>query len=717
MNVQCSVKHLIPASLFAIGGRLQEKSAQLVRQFASPILLVAALAAMMAATAHAQSSFTWSGGGTDGNWTTGGNWSGGSAPGSPQNILNFAGSTRTTSTNNFSNYSAGYQMFFNTGAAAFTLGGDAINFYNFGSTVATNSPGVENDSSSTQTVNLQVDMEANANASAWDFNVTAISGNVNLGTSSGNAFNYYSDVTNDWLALHADNGNTITVYGKINNGGGGTAKVFMDGGGTVVYAGANAYTGETDINAGTLQINSGGSISSSSAIYLGNGTLASSTAELALAGAGQTFSNNFTINTGADNTKRIVAGLNTSGTSTYSGTVTVGSDFQVNAAFGGTVAITGQLTGGATGYGLVKTGLGTVILENSSDNYTGTNNGALSGVGTQIYGGTLGIYASTCLGLAPAAAYNDISFYGNGALQDTSSYITLGSNRNIFINTGVTGTLDNGGNSFGVAGVISGGGSLTTIGAGTLALSGNNSYSGGTAVSAGSLIVTGSLSGTVSTAITSATLEVDGLVNTSATNTLTGAGATLQGTGKVGAIVANGGNIDPGYTAADAGSSTGFLTASGAVTLSSTSNFDIRIGLGASGTDSDELVENGSGAVFLSGTLNLSLGSGMGNLATANVDHLYYVIVNGGSAAVTGTFTGLLNHATVSVSGYSFEIYYNTDAVGNSDSGTGNDVVLELTGAIPEPAACAMLFSGFGVLFGLQKMRKNRVGTGWRRIS
>src|SRR5437016_3556592 len=37
--------------------------------------------------------FTWNGGGTDGNWTTGGNW-GGIAPGSPQNNLDFAGNTR-----------------------------------------------------------------------------------------------------------------------------------------------------------------------------------------------------------------------------------------------------------------------------------------------------------------------------------------------------------------------------------------------------------------------------------------------------------------------------------------------------------------------------------------------------------------------------------------------------------------------------------------------
>src|SRR5208282_3255436 len=97
--------------------------------------------------------------------------------------------------------------------------------------------------------------------------VNANSGNLNLGASSGNAFSYNADGTST-LALYANNGNTISVYGPINNGGGGT----------VTYAGANTYTGQTDINAGTLQINSGGSINSSSGIYLGNGTMQSSTA-------------------------------------------------------------------------------------------------------------------------------------------------------------------------------------------------------------------------------------------------------------------------------------------------------------------------------------------------------------------------------------------------------------------------------------------------------
>ena len=47
------------------------------------------------------------------------------------------------------------------------------------------------------------------------------------------------------------------------------------------------------------------------------------------------------------------------------------------------------------------------------------------------------------------------------------------------------------------SGVISGNGSLAKLGAGTLTLTGSNSYTGTTTVSGGTLAVTGSLSGSI----------------------------------------------------------------------------------------------------------------------------------------------------------------------------------------------------------------------------
>ena len=89
--------------------------------------------ALLCAAQHAwaQGNFTWDGGGTDNNWTTAANWNPDGAPGSPQNNLNFAGSTRLTPNNNFGNYSAGYRIFFNSGASSFTQGGNPIKFFDF----------------------------------------------------------------------------------------------------------------------------------------------------------------------------------------------------------------------------------------------------------------------------------------------------------------------------------------------------------------------------------------------------------------------------------------------------------------------------------------------------------------------------------------------------------------------------------------------------------
>jgi outer membrane autotransporter protein len=91
------------------------------------------------------------------------------------------------------------------------------------------------------------------------------------------------------------------------------------------------------------------------------------------------------------------------------------------------------------------------------------------------------------------------------------------------------GTIDTNGNSATLSGTISGPGSLTKIGAGTLTLTGNNSYQGGTALNAGTLAV-GS-----NTALGTGTLTfADGTTLQAAANGLTLANAmTLNGTGTV----------------------------------------------------------------------------------------------------------------------------------------------------------------------------------------
>jgi autotransporter-associated beta strand protein len=86
-------------------------------------------------------------------------------------------------------------------------------------------------------------------------------------------------------------------------------------------------------------------------------------------------------------------------------------------------------------------------------------------------------------------------------------------------------TIDTGSNTDTISGVISGSGSLDKIGSGTLILTAANTYSGPTDVQEGTLGLRGSLASTV-------TVE---------------AGATIGGTGTIGALIANSGaTIAPG---------------------------------------------------------------------------------------------------------------------------------------------------------------------------
>ena len=109
-------------------------------------------------------------------------------------------------------------------------------------------------------------------------------------------------------------------------------------------------------------------------------------------------------------------------------------------------------------------GTGTTILT-AANTYSG---------GTAVNEGVLAAAADANLG----AATGGLAFDG-GTLQFLSGFAT---NRAVALNAG-GGTFDTNGNSATLAGVISGIGGLTKIGAGTLVLSGANSYTGGTILS------------------------------------------------------------------------------------------------------------------------------------------------------------------------------------------------------------------------------------------
>ncbi|MFA5392786.1 MAG: autotransporter domain-containing protein, partial [Candidatus Paceibacterota bacterium] len=134
--------------------------------------------------------------------------------------------------------------------------------------------------------------------------------------------------------------------------------------------------------------------------------------------------------------------------------------------------ITGIMSGAG---GLTKEGTGVLAL-NGVNTYTGV---------TTINGGTVKIGADSGLGTAPGVATAGHLVFNGGTLQTTAD-TTLNINRGIALtgngtfSTDASTTLTSGG-------IIAGAGNLTKIGAGTLALSGANTYSGGTTITTGTL--------------------------------------------------------------------------------------------------------------------------------------------------------------------------------------------------------------------------------------
>ncbi len=205
------------------------------------------------------------------------------------------------------------------------------------------------------------------------------------------------------------------------------------------------------------------------------------------------------------------------------------------------------------------------------------------------------------------------------------------------ISVGAGGTLNIGG------GGVDSASQLTKSGSGTLVLSATNTFSGPTTVNSGTLDLEGSLP----------------------YNTTVNPAGTLDGSGMVnGSLTDTGGLVAPGTT------STGTLTALFS-SFDSASTLAIRLGGTGPGTGYDQLV-NTAGSLSLDNTnLNVSLVDGF----TPTAGEQFVIVNNAGTTfAVTGTFDGLPEGASLSIGGFPFKISY------LGTNGSDNDVVLTAQG-------------------------------------
>ena len=298
--------------------------------------------------------------------------------------------------------------------------------------------------------------------------------------------------------IRVDQGISATIGAPIVDGSSPAAIIKTDLG-TLILSGANAYTGGTTINAGTLNVRADNNLGGASGgLTFGGGTLQfgsafnlTGTRAITLnAGGGTINTNGFSTTisqaiTGAGGLSKTGAGtLTLTGTNTYAGgtTITAGTlQLGNGGSLVGDVLDNGSLVfdraDGLT-FGGAISGTGTV-----QQNGTGTT--TLSGANTYIGGtdfnaGILAVNSNSNLGTG-------VLRFNGGTLEALAAKGGIISGKAVTLNAGGGTFLAGAGTASTLSGAISGVGSLTKDGPGTLILSGASTYSGNTNVALGTL--------------------------------------------------------------------------------------------------------------------------------------------------------------------------------------------------------------------------------------
>ena len=437
-------------------------------------------------------------------------------------------------------------------------------------------------------------------------------------------------------------GGTLVVNGVISSTNA-IAGLSLNGasGSTVTLTGSNTYSGNTSVVGGqTLNLNNATAISSGALGFLSAGsavTIDNTTANPII------LTNNNPLN--------LTGTLNFGGTKDLSfgtGAVTLIGVSRTIATNGtANLILNGAIGDGGSGYGLTKTGLGTLTL-GGANTFTG---------GIYLSGGILNINNANTLGpVAGTGAFNLNS--ATAVIDNTSaSAVTLTSNNLVTLTSSFaystsTGTAAN----------------SLTFGTGAVIFSGPRTI---TLNGAGSLTFAGKL--TQTNTVAARTLTVNNGSGTTASSSVTFGGYVLTPTGAASAFT----EIMDG---------TGRVNITGDVTDGTFANS----GLAYSGTG----ILTRSGADTYSGTTTVNRGSGGGGAMFVNGTHTNagaYTVTTGNTLGGNGSITTAGNAAVTLSTGAKLSPGQNGSSIGTLSFDTGT-APFDITGAVNATASASMLF-------------------------
>jgi len=586
--------------------------------------------------------------------------------------------------------------------------------------------------------------------------------------------------------VSVDDGLTATINTVVT----GSGVLRKQGGGTLVLGGANTNSGGVSLQAGAITITNEASLGTGALTTTGPAT----TLNVGVTASNQTITLANSISLGAGTLTVDLRGTSLAQTADGS-FITDGNSLVVNGIVGGTgglrVANSGTLTlnaansysGGtnvanralilvgnnrALGTGAVTFGFETGLRNNSGATVSLDNNIVLNGSGgfvtlggshNLVLNGVVSGSASPLFKVGNATltlnganthtantnllrgtiAAGTSSALGTGQLtMSDGTTLAAGANglnlANAILTTGV-GTVDTGANNLTLSGLISGGGSVRKIGAGSLTLTQANSYSGGTALQDGVISVANSSAlGTDALTMTGGTLlqeAVGGLTLANSISLLAGSAfistdrsltlsGVISGTGQlikagVGNLIITNANSHGGGTRIDSGTvtvannlalSTGQLVmqagstlASGAAGLALLNNITL-LGGGTVDTAANSftlggvidgatgaLTKIGSGILILSGTNTYGGGTNL-NAGTLTVTN--------NSAIGTGALA-MADGTTLSAGGSTIVLANAISTAGLGTINTANNL-LTLDGVISGVGSIAKTGSGTLVL-------------------